>query len=176
MNDAFLLAPIDEYLNSKLATGIRSQFAGRVAQFYDPTLRRPSLMQFDATTGKPGRFTINTVNYDVQVAHRLTGGQPIKQPSRFGSRQEIAFDLYWSMLCVTKRPEMMSQFLLAFSSLIELEVTEFNTDTLSVLRRDFLFVPDQKTPYDPNLQAFTIQYRMLNISEEVFKNLSNSLY
>ncbi|UHG91753.1 hypothetical protein [Spirosoma oryzicola] len=173
MNDSLLLQPIDEHLKAT-QPGVRTQFAGRVEQFYDPQLRRPGLMRFDSTTLAPSRYTIDTVNFDLQVAHRLTGGQPVKSPTRWGSRQQIAFDLYWTLICATKRPGIITQFLLAFSHMNDLEVSEFSTDTLSILKRDFLFSPDGKTPYDPQLQCFSIQYRMLNISEEVFSSLCNS--
>ena len=176
MNDFLLLQSVDDELRSIIAPSVRAQFAGRVQQFYDPQQKRPALMRQDVDTGKAARFTVDTVHYDVQIAHRMVGGQPIKGAMRWGSRQEVAFNLRWSMMVATRLPDIMPSFLLAFSAMTELAINEFSTDTLAVLKREFLFIPDQKTAYDPTLQCFSVDYQMLNVSEDVFKSLiSNQL-
>jgi hypothetical protein len=174
MNDVDLLQPINDALSELLAPSVRAQFAGRVQSIYDPQSRRAALLHYDPQ-GKPARFTIDTKHYDLQVAYKLTGGTPIKHPARFGTRQEIAFDLSWTLMCATKRPEMLSSFLLTFTRLRDMDVIEFNTDALSVLKNEFLFIPDPKLPYDPLLQCFSIRFKLLNVSDAIFSLLCSPI-
>ncbi|CAN5250990.1 hypothetical protein BH09BAC4_BH09BAC4_28190 [soil metagenome] len=175
MIDYNLLKPIDEVLNESLPVNIKEQFAGRVEQFYDPQARRPGL-KYIAPSGKAERYTLDSIHYDLQVAHRLTGGQHVKSPAQFGSRQKVAFNLDWTLICATKRPEILTSFLLAFNRLQEVEIREFNTDTLSILKSESLFIPSDKSPYDHLLQSFSIRYTMLSISDNIISLLCNPLY
>lgn len=165
----FSTATIDrelvDALNAAFPTLSRIHLAGAVRSVANVNLKRPQLATI-GTAERPGQYFVpDNVNYDVQLAHRRTGGVPITTKQQFGSRVDIQYNLNVTLLVTTRHPGVLRCVLEALAAIQEVKVLEYFEDSLPVLQREFLFVPTETTPYDPSMLAYAIRYTALHADD-----------
>ncbi|GAA4464230.1 hypothetical protein GCM10023189_43230 [Nibrella saemangeumensis] len=165
-----LLQPISEKLLTTLPDGTRAVFTGRVEPQYDPSIKGLKLVRVEENNA-PFQLSFTP---DVQVIYRHNGTLPNRAGNMYGTKKDVKFDVTVTLACACRNPELLPEFLMALETLSRVIVLSVSTNTLQVLKEQFLYVPSDKTPYDPTLQAFAITLSLLGVSKTIFSQAIES--